>query len=1400
MSDSSEGEAMASILSSKKRRSSRRSRISSESDLEERNMCSSKTQCKGSMEEEAEEDTGPGHESYSNTPYDMKTPRTSERLKRKRTKSFSLPSREEVLDSMSSSTKLRDSQKKIRELKPRKLVNNFLRERTSYVSREEEYYNSDDSGMSDFINDNDGESAESMLESDCSEVINKDSGISSKRRLQKKRVEASTSESNNDIPFLNAREKLRSRHNLNSDSDESLTNTCRTKGKKKRKVLHCSDSDEDSNNNNNNPEMKKSPSFHEKGAVDDGNGSDSSGSSNIGTKSSNLKKCAPLRPRSKRLQNLTEQKNDKHKKMFGTYLKRRKTVKLSGTDGDETSTTTSSSSGNEQDPLEEAEGIFMHSSELEEDDDDRNFIDDEERSSDEGLNSADALQFLKLLDTFTSKAKNKGVSNVHVHVSAYAHGMGNTELKRQRLRRRRKRESKISQWRRIKMEADSEDSDYTNDGVGCRNPPVHLAVLDNDFELVNKLINEDSDCVYELGYRKRTALHLAALEGRVDLVKLLLDCGADRTALDCYDFPAIAYAADGQPDCMRLLLDRANIKNISKLMRSNPQGMNLLHCVVGENRDALDCNNRAKCVELLFSHDKVGCSKLLEERDGRAFTPLVAAVYAGQHMCISVLLKMGANAFTFKTDDGGNLLHFAVECSSHFRVSWECDRDTSLCLRELLKTITLLVDEADDHGFTPLMYACESGNPQCVKVLLENGASVNSTDSDGTSSLHLAAMSGDTECVQLLLNFGHRVDCVDRYGWPPLLYANFKAHESCVLALMKPKPEQVFILGYLLRGAKNEVEKKRAVKVVKNVLVSLANHDAYYTVFNDFIRQNPEMLDENNYGLLQHTWRAILDFDNKRRWFLRKLSEIESRPFSWSCDSIHLEIDREDVLGSAMNQMGRILGHALRSKSLSVTFKNEPGVCTGPKREFFACFCKDVIDPKRGLFIVADDSQYSPVPNSYFARHVNLDSHVSSVQQSDISAKVKREKASRRLIQENQSSEELSSSVMSDEITDEELLMGMQLEGCSSGTDENQRSIPSDSLESESMDDTVRLPHQESGNEDTSQSYVSGTSSREEFVTGDGRTRTTNSLNHAGISQTSHAVTWISCMEDSSADQSIINLSLRSKLKQLRFIGRMVGFAVCQHLLINLQLSKPFVKQILGIPLTHPDDLSSFDYELHKNAVAWVRENSVNELDLPFSVDAINPWNSKPVTIELSDNVDKKLTDDNKEEYVKLVSQLKLETLVKDEVAEFAGGFHEVISLELLSLFTADEFSLLIGGVAKIDAADWKNNTKYQGCSSADDEITWFWSVVSQLKEEEKALLMKFSTGSPCVPIGGFASLTGLGGATKFTILKVQGLNKIPMASTCFNMLKLTSYSSEKHLRDKLLIAIRHGAEGFSFS
>lgn len=64
-----------------------------------------------------------------------------------------------------------------------------------------------------------------------------------------------------------------------------------------------------------------------------------------------------------------------------------------------------------------------------------------------------------------------------------------------------------------------------------------------------------------------------------------------------------------------------------------------------------------------------------------------------------------------------------------------------------------------------------------------------------------------------------------------------------------------------------------------------------------------------------HSWSNVNSLQHFR----------ESVPYSWMRESVDLKIDRENVLGSAMNQMGKLLGHALRKKSLYVTFKNEPG-------------------------------------------------------------------------------------------------------------------------------------------------------------------------------------------------------------------------------------------------------------------------------------------------------------------------------------------------------------------------------------------------------------------------------------------------------------------------------------------
>lgn len=56
---------------------------------------------------------------------------------------------------------------------------------------------------------------------------------------------------------------------------------------------------------------------------------------------------------------------------------------------------------------------------------------------------------------------------------------------------------------------------------------------------------------------------------------------------------------------------------------------------------------------------------------------------------------------------------------------------------------------------------------------------------------------------------------------------------------------------------------------------------------------------------------------------------------------------------------------------------------------------------------------------------------------------------------------------------------------------------------------------------------------------------------------------------------------------------------------------------------------------------------------------------------------------------------------------------------------------------------------KVKGCSSK-SIVDWFWSLVNDLDENEKGLLLKFCTGSPRLPPGGFACLK-----VRFIILRL---------------------------------------------
>lgn len=69
-----------------------------------------------------------------------------------------------------------------------------------------------------------------------------------------------------------------------------------------------------------------------------------------------------------------------------------------------------------------------------------------------------------------------------------------------------------------------------------------------------------------------------------------------------------------------------------------------------------------------------------------------------------------------------------------------------------------------NKNWTPLHYAAHLGSLECSKLLINNGASVNSKDCFGQTPLFLAIEQQQKECIQLLIDNGADVKAKDKYN------------------------------------------------------------------------------------------------------------------------------------------------------------------------------------------------------------------------------------------------------------------------------------------------------------------------------------------------------------------------------------------------------------------------------------------------------------------------------------------------------------------------------------------------------------------------------------------------------------------------------------------------------------
>eukprot|EP00891_Asterochloris_glomerata_P009406 jgi/Astpho2/9406/e_gw1.00145.21.1_t len=284
--------------------------------------------------------------------------------------------------------------------------------------------------------------------------------------------------------------------------------------------------------------------------------------------------------------------------------------------------------------------------------------------------------------------------------------------------------------------------------------------------------------------------------------------------------------------------------------------------------------------------------------------------------------------------------------------------------------------------------------------------------------------------------------------------------------------------------------------------------------------------------------------------------------------------------------------------------------------------------------------------------------------------------------------------------------------------------------------------------------------------------------------------------------------SLPGGLALLELVGLIVGKALYEGLLLDVPLAPFFVAHLQGRrPLF--DDLATLDREVHHSLLQLKRyEGSAADLCLDFTVED-DTFGSKTLQELRPGGEDMAVTDDNKLQYIHLVADWHLNGRLGACSAAFARGLHAVIPASWLRLFDPREVNQLVGGGASgdIDVNDLQQHSAYSnGYSSSDHTICLFWKVLSEFGRPELQALMRFTTSCSRAPLGGFKHLN-----PPFTIHKVpcdsaatallfgKDVDRLPSASTCFNMLKLPNYRRASTMRQKLLQSISSGA-GFELS
>jgi ankyrin repeat protein len=294
---------------------------------------------------------------------------------------------------------------------------------------------------------------------------------------------------------------------------------------------------------------------------------------------------------------------------------------------------------------------------------------------------------------------------------------------------------------------------------------LYLAVEAGDIEIVRFLLDHGAD-VMARQEDGDTALHAAVRGGNKDMVSLLLEMGVNINEKGWYEETAFSRALASQRDDFAIFLLEKGAD--LEMHIDDPEHM------------------------ALFEAAKTGCYrvvKFLVEREIRfkerrwGGDALSAAIEHGHTAVATFLIDQGADAAWRSEHNHKSLLYVAAEAGHEDMLKMLVEKgfDTN--------------DSADHwvgryrerHRFTrtALEAASAKGAVAAVEVLIEAGAEIGIRGYQGRTALHLAAKHGHDSVVSTLLRSGAGIDAHDDFGKTALHLAAEVGHDSVVTTLLR---------------------------------------------------------------------------------------------------------------------------------------------------------------------------------------------------------------------------------------------------------------------------------------------------------------------------------------------------------------------------------------------------------------------------------------------------------------------------------------------------------------------------------------------------------------------------------------------------------------------------------------